>query len=367
MKENLVLLNTLKKTEDVLNVILEKREIITREFVSLFQEKNIKKIYFSGQASGIYLGLILKKFIEGHFQIEVQVTNPASFLQNECFNINGKYEANELCMICPAHSGSTTGPVEMAKICKKMGIPVVCTTYDVKSKLAALSDVTIYKYSGEEESYIETKGHFASLACLMLCFMEYGRRAGIIFSDTYERCIDHLKGVSRNVPLILEDVKKWYEKHRGPLLRAEYARYVANGEYEGAALEGGLKIAETAHMACIFYETEEFMHRATTQIDRKSVIFILAPEGTGYQRNLDLKNWASEYSENVFFVTSRKNAIQDLNALKISSVDAPYFSTMEYILAFEALAYYLCEDLNQSVVVADNDGASEKLNTHIAG
>jgi len=367
MEENIVLLNTLKEIEDVLKVIVEKREMISREFVSLFQSKNIKKIYFSGQASGIYIGLILKKFIEDHFKIEVQVTNPASFLQNEGFNINGKYQADELCMICPAHSGSTTGPVEMARICGRLGIPVVCTTYDTGSKLAQLSDVTIYKYSGEEESYIETKGHFASMACILVCFMEYGLKSGILSRDTYERYIGQLTAVSENVQLILKDTEEWYRQHKDSLLKAAYARYVANGEYEGAALEGGLKIAETAHIACVFYETEEFMHRSTTQIHRNSVIFILAPQGTGYERNLDLRNWAVEYSDHVFLVTSRMNDIQDANALKISSIDAPYFSAMEYILVFEALAYYLCEDLHQSVVKADNDGASEKLNTHIAG
>lgn len=367
MEENRVLINTLKEIEDVMITILRKRESISREFVSLFQSKHIRKIYFSGQASGIYLGMILKKFIEDHFAMEVQVTNPAAFVQNERFNVNEKYGADELCMICPAHSGSTTGPIEMAKQCKEQGISVICTTYNLESQLAALSDVAIYKYSDAEESYIETRGHFASLTCIFVCFLEYGLKTGILPADTYEEYLGQLWDISRNISKILEETKAWYESHKTPLLGAKLARYVANGEYEGAALEGGLKIAETSHIACVFYETEEFMHRSTTQIMRDSVIFIVAPLGNGYQRNLDLKNWASEYSEDVFLVTSRENEISDFNVLKISSIDAPYFSPMEYIAMFEALAYYLCEDLHQSVITADNDGASEKLNTHIAG
>ena len=83
------------------------------------------------------------------------------------------------------------------------------------------------------------------------------------------------------MPVIFEDTKNWYAEHKNMLLHVPYMRYVANGEYEGAVLEGGLKIAETAHIACIFYETEEFMHRSTTQIDRDSVIIITAPQGDG--------------------------------------------------------------------------------------
>lgn len=367
MKENQVLWDTLKEIEDVIKLLLRKREIISREFVSLFQSKNIKKIYFSGQASGIYVGMILKKFIEDQFGIEVQVTNPAAFLQNERFNVNGVYGADEICMICPAHSGSTTGPIEMAKNCKKLGIPVVCTTYHMGSKLAELSDVAIYKYSEEEASYIETKGHFASMVCIILCFMEYGLSSGILPQETYQLYLKQLEQIANHIPFILEDTGKWYEKHRAALLRAPYIRYVANGEYEGAALEGGLKIAETAHIACVYYETEEFMHRSTTQINRDSVIFILVPSGIGYERNLDLYHWAFEYSSHVYLVTSKENELSDEKALKITCTDVPYFSPMEYIVVFEVLAYYLCEDLHQSVVKADNDGASEKLNTHIAG
>ncbi len=367
MEENIVLLETLHKIPETLSEILEKREMISRDFISLFKKKNIKKIYISGQASGIYIGMILKKFIEAHFKIEVQVVNPAAFLQGEIFNVNGVYKSDELCMICPAHSGSTIGPVEMARICKKQGISVVCTTYDINSELAKLSDVVIYKYSGSEESYIETKGHFASLMCILVCFLEWSRCIGCIPDKMYKKYLEQLQEIIRNLMYIPNDTKEWYAKNKDLLLNVPYIRYVANGEYEGAVLEGALKIAETAHIACVYYETEEFMHRATTQISKDSVIIIVSPCGEGYRRNLELGEWAFEYSDNVIFMTSKRNCLEKPNIFKITSSDVPFFSTMEYILAFETLAYELCEDLNQSVVKADNDGASKRLNTHIAG
>lgn len=369
MEENIVLLNTLKKIPDTIMEIIGKRERVSEDFISLFQKKKIKKIYFSGQASGIYIGLILKKFIEHHFEMEVQVVNPSAFLQNERFNVNGKYSSEELCMICPAHSGSTTGPIEMARICREQKISVICTTYNIESELAKLSDVVIYKFSGPEESYIETKGHFASILCIFMCFLEYGLVTCRISYDTCEKYLSQLKEIAKNMPVIFEDTKNWYAEHKNMLLHVPYMRYVANGEYEGAVLEGGLKIAETAHIACIFYETEEFMHRSTTQIDRDSVIIITAPQGDGFERNLELGEWASEYCSNVVLLTSKNSKIEktDLLIFRIESVDAPFFSPLEYMLVFEMLAYELCEDLHKSVVKADNDGASRRLNTHIAG
>src|SRR5699024_9174915 len=123
------------------------------------------------------------------------------------------------------------------------------------------------------------------------------------------------------------------------LLHTPYIRYVANGEYEGAILEGALKIAESAHIACVFYETEEFMHRSTTQIDRDSVIMITAPPGDGFERNLELEDWSLEYCENVILLTSKSSKLERPDIFKITSAEAPFFSTMEYMLAFETLAY----------------------------
>lgn len=365
MKENIVLLNTLKEIPDVIRLILEKRKEISKEFVSLFQSKEIKKIYFSGQASGIYIGMMFKKFIEEIFKIEVQVVNPAAFLQNEKFNVNGVYKPEELCMICPAHSGSTVGPIEMAKICKDKDISVVCTTYNLNSELSKLSDVVIYKHSKEEESYIETKGHFASMICLWVCFLEYGLKSNIVNNKKYDTYIKQLESVCNKLPNILEDTNDWYKNNKELLLNKKYIRYIANGEYEGATLEGSLKIAETTHIASVYYETEEFMHRSTTQIYEDSAIVIVAPNDLGFKRNLDLGSWAEEYSNCVIYITSKNNNLNRKNVLEISASDYTYFSVIEYILVFEMLAYEMSEDLNHSVVVANNDGASKKLNTHI--
>ena len=92
MKENEALLKCLEDIPRVVNSLILQKKDITEEFVKLFLSRDIKKIYFSGQASGIYIGMILKPFIEDCFQMEVQVTNPYEFVLNERFNVNGIYK-----------------------------------------------------------------------------------------------------------------------------------------------------------------------------------------------------------------------------------------------------------------------------------
>lgn len=365
MEENRELLDCLKNIPDVMNRLIADKENVTGGFVELFLKNPIKKIYFSGQASGIYIGIMLKRFIENCFKIEVQITNPYEFVLNESFNVNGIYEPSQLCMICPAHSGSTPGPIEMAKICKKTGIKVITTTYNLHSPLAVLSDVVIDKQSGVEKSYVETRGHFASMTCLYLCFLEYGRRSGVLDREKYESFLDSLKQISSVMPNIAAGTMEWYARNRQLLLDADKIRYIAGGEYVGAVLEGGLKIAETTHKSRLVYEVEEFMHSGTTEIKRESVIFLVMPKNKTYTRMQQLYEWCRRYSRRVIVLCGSEEAQDYENALGITDEFVPYFSVMEYILPFEVMAYLLSEDLNMSVIISANEDNYETLNVHV--
>ena len=365
MDGNRELLDCLKDIPDVMSRLIADKENVTGGFVDLFLNNPIKKIYFSGQASGIYIGMMLRHFIEDNFKMEVQITNPYEFVLHENFNVNGIYEPSQLCMICPAHSGSTPGPIEMAKICREKGIKVITTTYNLYSPLAALSDVVIDKQSGPEKSYVETRGHFASMTCIYLCFLEYGRRSGRLDSESYNFFLDSLKTAALQMPNIVSDTIKWYHQNKQLLLNAGKIRYIAAGEYVGAVLEGGLKIAETTHKSRLVYEVEEFMHSGTTEIKRDSVIFLVMPRNKTYDRMQQLYNWCKWYSRKVIVLCSFEDAGDYRNALGITAGYVPYFSVMEYILPFEVLAYLLCEDLNLSVIVSANEDNYENLKVHV--
>lgn len=365
MEGNYELLKCLQDIPAVLQEIMDERDKITEDFVREFCGRDIKKIYFSGQASGTYIGEMLKPFIEDCFHIEVQVTNPYEFVTNESFNVNGMYAASQICMICPAHSGSTPGPVRMAEMCREQGICVVTTTYDLSSPLAELSDVVINKHSAEEVSYIETRGHFASMMCLYLCFLEYGKRKRIFGKEQYEIYLGELRDTISNLRKIVQDTETWYNQNKQILLDADKIRYIASGEYVAAVLEGGLKIAETTHKSRLVYELEEFLHSGTTEIKKDSVIFLLMPENRSYNRMKELESWCRRYSVRVVPVCAAGNQDCYENELRVAGQDYPYFSVMEYILPFEVLAYLLSEDLHMSVVVSANDEYYDSLKVHI--
>lgn len=367
MEGNIELLHCLQDIPHIIECLFEKKEDITKEFVRMFNSRDIRKIYISGQASGAYIGGMIKNFIEQVFNMEVQITNPYEFIINEKFNVNGVYDTSQLCMICPAHSGTTPGPVKMAELCKKLGICTISTTYDMNSPLALLSDVVINKYSGREKSYIETRGHFATITCLYLCFLEYGRVSGKLSQRRYEKYSLALKNMTFSIRKIIEETLEWYSKYKKILLDAHEIRYIASGEYVSAVMEGGLKIAETTHKSRLVYEVEEFMHSGTTEITKSSVIFLLLPLNKSYARMIELSKWCRMYCDNVIEVCAHTSGCDNAyeNSLKLSCSDSPYFSVMEYMIPFEIMAYLLSEDLHMSVIHSANEDYYDVLNVHV--
>ncbi|MCI8863063.1 MAG: SIS domain-containing protein [Lachnospiraceae bacterium] len=359
------MLRSICEQPDLIRNIYKNHGTICAPFVELFRSASIKKVYFSGQASGIFIGNMLKPFMERLLEVEAVVTNPSCFLQHEGFNVNHMYRPEEMVMLCPAHSGSTVGPIRMAAQCKKLGIPVVCTTYDVQSELASLSTVVMYKMSDAETSFIETKGHMASLAVFFLCIIETARVLGKITREEYDRYCGYFEKVPPVMEQIIKDTQVWYAKHKYMLLSSGSARYVGFGSYYFAAQEGGLKIAEATPICSLPYELEEFMHTSTTQIVWDSLIFLIAPETKELSRMRDLAAWCRDYSKRCIVICSEANDMGDELSLKSGFLDNEYLSVMEYLIPFQIIAYLGARDLGLSTIHARNDGASKRLKTHL--
>ncbi|MCR0203687.1 iron dicitrate transport regulator FecR [[Clostridium] innocuum] len=363
-QEHTALLRAILDEPSLIRNLLKQKKELTADFVQHFLTHPVKKVYFSGQASGTFIAYMLAPCMEKLLQVETTVCNPAAFPHYFQFNNNHVYKAKEQLLLCPAHSGTTIGPIRMAQECRKLGIPVICTTTDTASPLARLSDISINKLCGFEESFIETRTHMASLLILFLCIIETAREKQTISEAKYTYYQDFFSRLADSIEQIIRDTADWYKNHRELLLRADTARYIAAGPYYAAAQEGGLKIAEAASISSLVYEQEEFMHTGTTQIHKDTLFFLLAPKDVKEQRMLKLIHWCRMYSDRVILVGDQTHPLRDTKALLCSFINDEYLSVMEYIVPFQLLAHLIATEWGYSVVHAANDGASAYLKTH---
>lgn len=363
-QERTALLRTITDEPLLIRRLLQHKKELTEDFVQHFLTHTVKKVYFSGQASGTFIGNMLAPCMEKLLQVETEVCNPASFPEYFQFNINQQYSPDEMLMLCPAHSGTTIGPIRMAQECKRLNIPVVCITIDSNSPLANLSDIVINKLCGSEESFIETRTHMASLLITFLCIIETANQKELISRQQYTYYQQYFTRLEDNVKQIIKDTADWYKNHRELLHTKMVARYIGAGPYYAVAQEGGLKIAEAASIAALAYEQEEFMHTGTTQIQKDALLFLIAPDGVQEKRMLELIRWCRLYSDYVILIANHSHPLKDSKALLCHFQDDPYCSVMEYMVPFQMLAHLLAEDRGLSVVHAANDGTSAYLKTH---
>ena len=299
--------------------LLKHKKELTEDFVQHFLTHSVKKVYFCAQASGTFVGNMLAPCMEQLLQVETEVCNPASFPAYFQFNINQLYKPDELLMLCPAHSGTTTGPIRMAQECKRLHIPVICTTVNSASPLAKLSDIVIGKCCGFEESFIETRTHMASLMIFFLCIIETTKQKKMLCEQDYTYYQQYFSRLADSIDRIIRDTADWYKDHRELLQTKMIARYIGAGPYYAVAQEGGLKIAEATAIASLVY---------------------------------------------VILIAEHSHPLKDSKALLCHFQNDPYCSVMEYMVPFQMLAYLLAKDRGLSVVHAANDGASAYLKTH---
>ncbi len=165
---NVHMINEIKQQTELFRHILARRKQYTKEFVELFQTKQVQEIIFIGSGSPSHVSQTLKYAAISVLNVRATAPLPSLFVHHEGKSIIDHSCPGKTILICPVESGRTKGPVFAAQMAKAANIPIVCTTLDEHSSLAKLADVVIKKPSGEEIAPPSTKGHSTGLLLLLL-------------------------------------------------------------------------------------------------------------------------------------------------------------------------------------------------------
>lgn len=351
--------------------IFANRAVICADFVRHFQTHSVKRIYFSGHGSPYHVSVALQFMAEKLLHVEATTMTSALFNHHCTFDPAGVYQPEEMLLICPAHSGRTRGAVEAAKAARARGIPVACTTLHRDGMLAQLCDIVIEKDTGTEESYPESKGHFASLAILMLCVLESARALGTISGEEYARYTDAFSRLPQTCAEAIEKTNAWYDKYKYLLIREPTISLIGYGANCATALEGALKIMESTLKHCAGYEVEEFMHGQLEPVRHDTPLFFLCPRdgaATGEQERMHtLLRYCRACSDSCFAVCRPDDPLADEKSICCNFTDCEFADTLEYLIPFQILCHRLARDMGLSTLTSFHDGSSARLGTRCEG
>ncbi len=340
MRNENVMMDYITEEPGYIRQIFADRERYAADFVRLFTEKDIKRVYFSGSGSPHIVGKIASLFFKTILKVEASCEPPAILNNHEGFNCAGIFRPDEMALICPAQTGRTTGPVNSARLARKKGISVVSLTLDPNGMQAKESDIIIVKPTGAEESFPESKGFAASLAILMLCAVEAAHALGRISEKEYAKYNDAFARMPEACEKAIDAANNWVEKHGELIKSADSFRFVGYGTGYCVAQEAMLKTVESVRKACMPFETEEYVHGNVMELKEDSVtFFISAEESLEKERLIEVLKWCRKHSRNCVLVSDTCTSAADGLSLTWDMLGVPYLNAIELLIPFQVIAH----------------------------
>lgn len=346
------MLNEICEEPSLVQKLVNNRETITKPFVDLFCTNPIKRIYFTGSGSPLYVSNTLKYAAIKLLGVEATATPAMLFNHHDRFNTD-VYKPNEMLLICPAESGMGHGQVDAARQAKKLGIPVVCTTWNLKGILGQESDIVLAKISPREEALATTKGQVMALLLVLMCFVDAAKALGHLNNEEHQAYLNALDHVPQNIQSAIDNTLAWFDKYQDVVMASPVYRIVGYGANVGTAEETALKFLECHKRPSLFYELEECLHGPIRSVRKDDVLFLLcAEDGAEKERMLKLYKIMKEYTDYCFLVQSDRDPVQDPKGISFKTDNVPFVNTMEYLVPMQVLAFKISESLGIDVSVS---------------
>ena len=204
--------------------------------------------------------------------LRVQAFTPANFL----YNSGGVLAENakKLLMVFISQTGTSSGALEALAEAKRMGFSTLGITDVAGSPMSAEPDHVLFLRCGEEDSNAKTKGYSATLLLLMLLGLHLGEARGTLSQAVLKEYLRELQAQAGELSLVQQRMLRWCESRRfGSALRDFYV--LGSGMNFGTAMEGQLKLMETACIPTMFNDIGEFSHGMHRSITRQSTVVLL--------------------------------------------------------------------------------------------
>lgn len=317
----------------------------TDAFVNAFQDRmaNLSEINIIGAGSSNTAAISAFQFMEKVTKVSVHTYIPNQFDKKTVYDPNALY-------LFVSQTGTSTLVREMIEKMNAKGFFTLSVTEKETTPIAKAAKAHVDMGCEEEEFWYRTIGYCTSVVTLQMIAVRIALERNTISEEEAVKIVkDGLKAVD-NHPNVVSAALDFYRRNEEKLLTADSFILYGQGPLYGVALEGALKILETAkHFLAIGYEAEDGLHGPVLGF-RKEDCVISLNDGVEEWMSVGVTDFAKkELSQGYIF---GKNP-QDENDLgfEVASKD---FTALEYAPAVEVLAYCLAEGIGNHVEDAEH-------------
>ena len=327
------MLDCIKRTPKCMNEMIENAKGHTQA-LAVYLEKDldtINEIVIIASGSSYHSGLTTMNFIESVTGLPVKVFVPNTFSKKSLLNENALY-------IFVSQTGTSGLVIDMVKDINDKGYHTLAITEHAHTPVSEAAACHIDVGCGYEEFGYRTVGFCCSVFALQLTGLRLGLERGHINETQFNYYLEDARKVVENQPDIVEKSLKWFDNNKETLKKANTIYYYGSGELYGIALEGALKMLETARIyRSVGYEAEDGLHGPNLGFQKDDIVISLCDgeNDLNYSRNV------VKFAKNELLTGYEVGPeIIDENDLKIR-IASLNFRAIEFAAVVEVLAYEL--------------------------
>lgn len=296
------------------------------------------QVYITAAGTSNHAGLAAR-----YMFTKLSAVRAQNIISSEFPQLTGELLDENDVVLAISQSGETADTINAVKHAKRQGVKVVSLTNVIDSTMSKLSDYTIYTYAGPEYGLAATKTFLVQVACLSLLSLELALMRGSLSSKEVNKLRDGLM----KTPLIVDmTIKKQDRVVRDIAYR--YANksnflFLGRGISTATAMEGALKLKETAYLHAEAYPAGESRHGPIALIEPGFPVFIIAPPDENYDKLVkNLKEIKAHKAKIISVVQENDSKVRGLSDHSISIPETEtIFSPIPYVIPLQLFAYFV--------------------------
>lgn len=272
-----------------------------REANSILQK--MKRLVIISCGTSYYAGLFGKYILEEYTNLPVEVEFASEF----------RYRKPSLdtktAVLVISQSGETADTLAALREAKEKRVVTLGIVNVVGSTIARETLAGIYNHAGSEVSVASTKAFTSQLTILVLLTLFFGRQRQLSLM-TGRRILRELRQLPKKIQQVFkcDSVMRRFAKKYNKI---ETILYLGRKYQYPVALEGALKIKEIAYVNAQGYPTGEMKHGPIALIDSKTLVVLLAPKDSVYEKNISGLQEIRARGGQVVVITTEDNTALD--------------------------------------------------------
>lgn len=232
-------------------------------------------------------------------------------------------------VIALSQSGETADLLDAVKTAKRKNSRIIAITNVMGSTLQRLSDISIMMHTGPEISVVSTKSYTSQLAILLLlAYATAGKQ---------EEGRQLILKAAKNIRTLINKMTPHIKKLAKETKKAKDYYLIGRDLAYPSALEGALKLKETAYVHAEGFAGGELKHGTIALVEKGIPVIVLSTKET---EELILSN-AEEIKTRggyIIGINSKNNSVYD-NFIEIPNAEQA--NPLLMIIPIQLLAYYL--------------------------